>query len=51
VRAKKDRRPGLVDVHVRLPEDVHRRLVASALANRRKIVAEILVCLERSLSP
>ena len=46
---KKDRRGGdVVDVHVRIPEGMHRRIVAAAARNRRKIVAEILVWLERA---
>ena len=35
-----------MDVHIRVPEGMHRRIVASAARNRRKIAAEILVWLE-----
>lgn len=35
-----------VDVHVRLPEAIHRKLASSAATNRRTITAELVTWVE-----
>lgn len=47
VSMKKKKRTG-VDLHVRLPREVHRALSASAEANRRSLAAEAVMWLERT---
>lgn len=39
-----------MDVHLRLPAKIHKKIVQAAAKNRRPITSEILVRLEKTLA-
>jgi hypothetical protein len=39
----------MIDVHIRLPDELAKKIKAQAKANRRSAIAEIIYLLEKSL--